>query len=84
MDVYLEECEAAGLDPVKVRALARKLSQCGKEARSMGLVVFGSGEGRLQQLRGKNPLIVAELDGAFDGGAGIPSRECDDGLRRAE
>jgi hypothetical protein len=84
MQVHLHECQAAKLDPKKVAALAKKLSVCGLEAQHMGLTVFGSGEGRLQQLRGAHPLIVATLDGCFDGGAFDPSRDGPDDLMRGE
>jgi hypothetical protein len=84
MRVNLMECKAAKVDAGKVRDLAKRLSACGLEAQRMGLVIFGSGEGRIQQLRGDYPLVVAYIDGAFDGGAGIPSSDGPDELIRGE
>lgn len=80
----VKECKAAGLDPSRVDALAQKLSLLAMEAKRLGLTIFGSGEGRLQQRGVEAPLIVARLDGPFDGGAGDPHRNSPDGLQRAE
>lgn len=84
MRINLEECKLAGIKPAKVEALAKKLSDCGREAAKLGLTIFGSGEGRLQERHSDAPLIVAYIDGPFDGGAGDPSRNNPDGLLRAE
>ncbi|QET79830.1 hypothetical protein [Aeromonas veronii] len=80
-----DECEAAGLDPAQVRRIATGLSRYAKEAHQLGLTVFGgAGSGQLRFDDGGNGgLVVAELDGLFDGGDGA-SYEDDDGLLRGE
>lgn len=80
-----DECLAAGLDPAQVRRIAKGLSRYAKEAKSLGVEVFGgSGFGQLRfDDGGDGKLIVAELDGLFDGGDGA-SGPRDDGLMRGE
>jgi hypothetical protein len=65
------KCAEFGLDTKRVESIARRLSKAAKEARSMGLVVFGgSGKGTLR-ISGKGVSgEVADLDGIFDGGDG--------------
>lgn len=79
------ECEAAGLDPLEVKRIAKGLSRYAKEAQQLGIQVFGgSGTGDLRYDDGGNGrLILADLDGDFDGGDGssIPGG---DGLLRGE
>lgn len=79
------ECEAAGLDPLDVKRIAQGLSRYAKEAQKLGIQVFGgSGSGDLRFDDGGNgKLIIADLDGDFDGGDGACS-ESDDGLIRGE
>ncbi len=79
------ECVAAGLDPAQVRRIAKGLSRYAKEAKALGMEVFGgSGFGQLRfDDGGPGKLIVADLDGLFDGGDG-GSRPGDDGLLRGE
>lgn len=84
MRVNLKECRAAGLNAKKVEALAKRISELGVEAEHLGLTIFGCGEGSLRQRQGDHPLIVAYLDGYFDGGAGDPMRNSPDGLIRGE
>lgn len=84
------ECEKAGLDAHEVRRIAAGLSRYAKQAENLGITVFGgSGEGTLR-FNDQSPtmvdaqsLIIAVLDGQFDGGDGgwIP---CEDGYRRGE
>lgn len=85
MNVLLEECAAAGVDPKEVARIARGLSKYGKEARALGLCVFGgSGSGSLRKNDfPRRELIVAEIDGSFDGGDG-GCDTFDDGLMRGE
>lgn len=83
MKINIAECKAAGLDPAKVTDLARLASRAGVLAESMGLTIFGSGEGRIQQRKADRPLVLAYLDGNFDGGAG-DARDAEDGLLRGE
>jgi hypothetical protein len=74
MIVDEDKCERFGLDPSKVASIARRISRAGREAREMGITIFGgSGSGSLRYHRGGSvghQNIVAELDGAFDGGDG--------------
>lgn len=80
-----KECQAAGLDPREVARIARGLSRYAKEADALGLCVFGgSGSGglRFEDHQG-GALVVAHLDGTFDGGDGAESRDAD-GLLRGE
>ncbi|HAT2715827.1 TPA: hypothetical protein I8303_004637 [Aeromonas hydrophila] len=77
------ECEAAGLDPAQVRRIAKGLSRYAKEAQALGLTVFGgSGLGSLRvDDGGDGQLIVAYLDGWFDGGAGNSRHDAAELLR---
>lgn len=79
------ECEAAGLNPLDVKRIAQGLSRYAKEAQKLGIQVFGgSGSGDLRFDDGGNgKLILADLDGDFDGGDGAAS-ESEDGLIRGE
>lgn len=87
MDVHRDECEAAGVDPEKLKRLAARLSKCGKELKEMGLEVFGgAGAGSIRTMsenEGKGQLILADIDGNFDGGDGA-ARHDEDGLLRGE
>lgn len=82
---YASECEAAGLDPAQVRRIAKGLSRYAKEASALGMTVFGgAGSGSLRFDDGGNgPLVVADLDGNFDGGDGAADTSVD-GLLRGE
>lgn len=87
------ECLAAGLDPEAVRKVARRLATAARDARRMGLMVFGgAGSGSLRLLNselsgtgvGSGKLVVAYIDGGtWDGGDGgaYPGA---DGLERGE
>lgn len=87
--VYEDECRAAGLDIKKVTSIARRFSKVAKEADEMGIEIFGgSGNGSLRfsdkyrDVRGQ--LILAHLDGMWDGGAGDCCEHSEDGLLRGE
>lgn len=85
------ECERAGLDQRKVASLVRRLNAAAKDAKAMGLTIFGgSGTGSLRwrdpydndAYRG--PLVVAFLAGGnFDGGDGACAED-ELGLMRGE
>lgn len=79
-----KECEAAGLDPKEVERIARGLSRYAKQAQKLGITVFGGSPGSLRADDGQEQkLIIADLDGSFDGGCGAAS--CDsEGLLRGE
>jgi hypothetical protein len=79
MIVDEEMCEKFGLDPLKVKQIAARISRAAKEASDMGLTVFGGGSGgggsgslRFQRAEKQGPghSEVASLDGDFDGGDG--------------
>lgn len=79
------ECEAEGVDPRQVARIARGLSRYAKELEAMGLQVFGGGTGGSIRGQGstKGRLILAHLNGDFDGGDGAGHTD-EDGLLRAE
>lgn len=82
------ECEAAGLDPKAVARIAQRLNSAAKDARALGLEVFGgSGSGSLRvSSRGQEEraLIVASMDdGSWNGGDG-GAHEDENGLLRGE
>ena len=73
MDVNIKECEAAGLDPKDIKRIAKGLSRYSKQADELGMIIFGgSGTGtlRFQDDDNKGDLIIAYLDGWYDGGDG--------------
>ena len=90
-----KECRSAGFDDEqikKIESIARRISKCGKEAAALGIEIFGgcNGGGTLRfndsmdsQISRK--LVLADLDGDFDGGDGGADRlDDDDGLLRGE
>lgn len=86
MSAYLKECEKAGLDIKKVDSIARRISKAAKEAKEIGIEIFGgSGTGTLRYYddHDKRPLLIADLDGIFDGGDGA-AIEDDEGFLRGE
>jgi len=70
MYVLDDECEAAGLDPKEVERVARNLSKWGKEAKKLGLTIFGGCTGSLRTSYVIEQLIVASIAGNYDGGDG--------------
>lgn len=72
IQVYEKECESSGLDQKKVESLAKRISKLAIEAHKLGLFIFGgSGSGTLRMHDGSGrPLIIAAIDGEFDGGDG--------------
>lgn len=85
MYVNESECEAADLDAEEVERIARGLSRYAKQAEALGLQIFGgTGSGTLRfNDGGPGRLIVAQIDGDFDGGDGGSSTSSD-GLERGE
>lgn len=79
------ECKAAGVDQKEVARIARGLSKYGKQAAALGLCVFGgSGSGSLRKSDyPRRELVLAGLDGVFDGGDGA-CNDHEDGLMRGE
>lgn len=81
-----KECEVAGLDPKEVLRIARGISKYAKQAQTLGIHVFGgSGTGSLRFPDGwLGDLVLADLDGTFDGGDGGANDFGEDGLMRGE
>ncbi|MGX1201255.1 hypothetical protein [Marinobacter sp. MBR-105] len=85
MYVNSDECEAAGLDAKEVERIAKGISRYAKQAEALGIQIFGgTGSGSLRfNDGGPGKLIVAHVDGEFDGGDG-GSVSSNDGLERGE
>lgn len=87
MRLMEDECRAAGIDPKAVAAIARRLERAAKDASRLGLRVFGgSGGGDLRtnsQSVHERPLILAQMNGSWDGGDGSASDD-EEGLLRGE
>jgi hypothetical protein len=88
MNINEKECEQAGftLDEIKkIASISRRISKAASEARKMGICVFGgtgSGSLRFTDDENKGQLVLADLEGNFDGGDG---GNCfDDGFERGE
>jgi hypothetical protein len=89
MSMYIKSIEKAGLDEKKVSSIASRLSKVAREAGAMGITIFGgSGSGSLRfynpadGITGR-PLVIADLDGHFDGGDGA-CWEDEEGCLRGE
>ncbi len=85
MMVNEAECKAAGVNTKKVASIARRLSKVAKEAHAMGIHIFGGSSSGTLRYRGDSDhaLILAHLDGEFDGGDGAID-DYGDGLERGE
>jgi hypothetical protein len=71
MNIDEDKCVEHKLNVKQVASIARRLSKAGKEARALGLTIFGgSGNGSLRILGRGTSGIVADIDGNFDGGDG--------------
>lgn len=80
------ECTKAGKDLEAIERLAADFSVLGKRARKLGVYIFGgSGSGtiRWQDPGDDRPLVLASIDGNFDGGDGA-IRYDSEGLERGE
>ena len=90
MIVYEEECEAAGLDPKEVARIARGIERYVKQAKKLGLTVFGGGtSGSLRftderAMKWGNVIVVYFTEGYWNGGDGGLSSAKGEGLRRGE
>lgn len=76
----------AGLDPKEVRRIAAGLSRYAREAAALGLEIFGgsgTGDLRTEADARRAGLILARLDGSFNGGDGASDYD-EDGLLRGE
>lgn len=78
-----ESCKAAGVDPIKVEALAKRLARVAMDAERMGLLIFGGTEGgslrTIYDIKGKGythdyigrQIVVAVVSkGNWSGGDG--------------
>ena len=84
--INIEECDAARLDHAEVLRISRGLSRYARQAESLGIQIFGGSHGGTLRFRddpSKGALIIADLDGCFDGGAGDQT-DYGDGLIRGE
>jgi hypothetical protein len=83
--IYIDECIAAGIQQDEVQRIANGLSRYAKQAEKLGIHIFGgAGSGSLRFDDGGNGcLILADLQGNFDGGDGSHDIS-DDGLVRGE
>jgi len=85
------ECDVAAQDPATVRRLASRLQRLANDCDALGITIFGgSGSGSLRAWDGNRPreltgrlLILASIEGPFDGGDGGSCPD-DDGLERGE
>lgn len=89
MTVREAECAFSGVDVKRVSALSRRLTACAKEAKALGLEVFGgSGNGtlraRVDDVR-SGGMVVAEVSGPciWNGGDGA-THIAEDGLMYGE
>lgn len=84
--IHESECAAAGLDPKEVRRIAAGFNRYARQAKRLGITIFGgTGSG---SLRARDDdllpqLIIADLDGPYDGGDG-GAQEDENGLLRGE
>ena len=86
MYVNEDECIAANLDPKEVERIAKGISRYAKQASALGMHIFGGGSfsGSLRVWGdGVGSLIVADLEGNFEGGDGA-AQEDENGLLRGE
>lgn len=85
-----DECNAAGIDPKKVRRYQVRLEKLLAEMKADNMMVFGGGDGStLRPHRGdasKQLLILADIQGGnLGGGAGAyGTHNSPDGLLRGE
>lgn len=75
MTLNVDECKAIGVDQKAVRKLAARLERCAMDARKLGLTIFGGAHsGDLRSTADINAdqrrVIVAHMDGPWDGGDG--------------
>lgn len=83
-----DECIAAGLDPKEVERIAKGISRYARQAQALGIQIFGggSGGGSLRFARGHEEagaLVLADLDGMYEGGDGATDWDSE-GLLRGE
>ena len=86
MYINENECDEAGLSHDEVTKIAKGVSRYALMAQKLGLGIFGgssAGTLRFYENPDSPPLIIASLDGDFDGGDGAV-RIDDDGLLRGE
>ena len=86
-EIFDAECEAVNVDPKAIAKIAKRLERAALDARKLGLMVFGgTGHGTIRPIQtsvGQGQLILARMEGCWDGGDG-GHRHGDDGLMRGE
>lgn len=85
MQINEREIEAAGLDVDEVKRIAKGIEKYAKQAKAMGMIVFGGSDyGSLRARDGQEQcLILAHISGHWDGGDGAEELD-EDGLWRGE
>jgi len=85
MEINDDEIEAAGLNSDEVKKIAKGISRYAKQAAKLGITVFGGADGGYLYFNdgGAGSLVLAALDGDFNGGAGSADTHSD-GLLRGE
>jgi len=88
MIVYEDGCLLAGVDPKEVERIAKGIEKYAKQAQKLKITVFGGSSGTLRF--DDNPteaenrsIILAEMQGKWDGGCGA-GWEDDDRILRGE
>lgn len=86
MYVNEDECIAAGLDPKEVEKIAKGISRYARQAKDLGIHIFGSGafSGSLRVFdNDRGSLVISDLDGTYEGGDGATFND-ENGLLRGE
>lgn len=84
MIVNIDECIEAGLDPAEVEKIAKGISRYARQASKLGMQIFGGSGGSLRVPQdGLGSLVVADLDGVYEGGDGAAYPD-ENGLLRGE
>lgn len=81
-----EECRIVGVCPDEIKRLAKRISSAAKALEKMGCGIFGgSGTGTIRwaDCGEKGDIILAGLEGVFDGGDGATHVD-EDGVERGE